>query len=102
VNTGTVLAKAEHFYFSANPAPFPLLHPSLDQTLTLLWHAATLHNSSSNPGLYVHLLHDGFCTGASYSRDGRHLATVSDDTKARLWDARTGESTLAPLCHDGP
>ncbi len=99
--TGAALASAEHFGFIGNPAPFPLFNPSREQVLTLYWHVAFLRNSQSNMSRSALLLHEDFCTGAAYSPDGRRVVTVSGDTTARIWDARTGEASLAPLRHDG-
>jgi WD40 repeat protein len=48
------------------------------------------------------MVHPKSVLAASFSPDGRLVATGSDDGKARLWDARTGRAVGAPLAHSGP
>ena len=38
--------------------------------------------------------HSGSISSAAWSPDGAHILTGSDDGTARVWDARTGETTL--------
>jgi WD40 repeat protein len=39
-------------------------------------------------------------TSASFTPDGRRLATGGEDRAVRLWDARTGAALHAPMLHD--
>ncbi|HYO14661.1 MAG TPA: hypothetical protein VE685_15815 [Thermoanaerobaculia bacterium] len=48
------------------------------------------------------MVHPKSVLAASFSPDGRLVATGSADGKARLWDARTGRAVGAPLAHSGP
>ena len=50
----------------------------------------------------VHVLkgHTGFVTDAAFNPKGDYLVTISNDSTARIWDIRTGE-TVAILHHDG-
>jgi WD40 repeat protein len=41
--------------------------------------------------------HTAFVTHASFTRDGRRIATGSDDNSIRIWDSTTGEQIGAPL-----
>jgi WD40 repeat protein len=43
--------------------------------------------------------HDNFARHAIFSRNGRRVATGSDDGTARIWDAATGQPVTAPLLH---
>ena len=38
----------------------------------------------------------------AFSPDGKTILTESDDKRARLWDAATGQSIGQPLLHQGP
>jgi WD40 repeat protein len=44
--------------------------------------------------------HNGVIRTASFSPDGKRVATASLDRTARIWNAETGEALSAPLRHD--
>jgi WD40 repeat protein/serine/threonine protein kinase len=48
------------------------------------------------------LVHHGFVRHVAWSRDGRWLATGSDDGTARVWDPESGRPVTPPLEHQGP
>jgi WD40 repeat protein len=99
--TGAAVGRAHHFFFPRCPAPFPRFSPSQNQLATVLWHAGLLADPKTNLVISRVLRHDDFVTGIDYSPDGRHVATVSNDGTARIWDADTGDAFTAPLRHDG-
>ncbi len=45
------------------------------------------------------LSHEGRCTSARFSADGRYLLTASVDKTVRVWDAATGAALAPPLNH---
>ena len=47
------------------------------------------------------LEHDGRIHSASFSPDGTLIVTASEDTTARVWDAKSGKPIGEPLKHDG-
>jgi WD40 repeat protein len=46
--------------------------------------------------------HDGEVRSAEFSPDGTLVVTASDDTAARVWDARTGTALGKPIKHTHP
>jgi eukaryotic-like serine/threonine-protein kinase len=44
--------------------------------------------------------HQSMIFALSFSRDGKLIATASDDGNARIWDARSGSPRTPPLRHD--
>ncbi len=58
--------------------------------------ATTLRQS---PRLAQAWFHDAGVRHASFSSDGRRVATASDDGTARVWDALTGDAVTPPLHH---
>jgi WD40 repeat protein/energy-coupling factor transporter ATP-binding protein EcfA2 len=46
--------------------------------------------------------HDGPLTAVAFSPDGSRLATASNDTSVRIWDAATGQSLFTLQDHDRP
>ena len=61
---------------------------------------AFLRNPLSEMVVFARLQHDSFLTAATYSPDGQRIATVSNDSTARIWDTGTGEARISPLRHD--
>lgn len=58
---------------------------------------ASGYNKFSNPA------HTDWIRCVLYSRDGKKIATCSDDSKITIWDADTGECLVEPLeGHTGP
>jgi WD40 repeat protein len=98
--TGTAIAAADHYGFSMEAASSPQFSPSGEQVVTFRRRQAFLRNPRSDMAVFARLQHDSFLTSATYSPDGQHIATVSDDSTARIWDAGTGEARVSPLRHD--
>jgi eukaryotic-like serine/threonine-protein kinase len=98
--THTAVAAVHHFFFPQYPAPFPQFSPSSEQVVTLRWYRAFLCDAQAKLAASTYVLHDNFVTAASFSPDGRRIATVSCDSTARLWDAGTGNALISPLRHD--
>src|SRR6266702_2289606 len=46
--------------------------------------------------------HTGAVNSVAFSPDGRLLATASEDTTARLWNAATGETVHTLAAHSEP
>src|SRR5207245_2649878 len=53
------------------------------------------------PALVRIFPHDRAVQDATFSPDGRRVATASSDGTARVWDMETGEPLTAPLRHGG-
>jgi eukaryotic-like serine/threonine-protein kinase len=98
--TGTAIAAADHYYFFNVAASSPQFSPSGEQIVTFRRRQAFLRNPRSEMAVFARLQHDSFLTSATYSPGGQHIATVSDDSTARIWDAGTGEASISPLRHD--
>eukprot|EP01043_Picozoa_sp_COSAG02_P112080 COSAG02_NODE_48263_length_335_cov_0.652542_1_plen_111_part_11 len=45
--------------------------------------------------------HTGWVSSASFSPDGQHIVTASDDKTARVWDAQTGACKQVLEGHTG-
>jgi len=45
--------------------------------------------------------HDGAVSSVSYCPHGRILASGSEDGTVRIWDTRTGEEAMSPMCGGG-
>src|SRR5205823_4426265 len=50
-------------------------------------------------GLFTLKGHTSGVTSVCFSPDGKGLATASDDKTAKVWDARTGQESLALKGH---
>ena len=97
--TGTAIAAADHYGYSFTPSS-PQFSPSGEQVVTFRRRQAFLRNSQSEMVVFARLQHDSFLTSATYSPDGQRIATVSNDSTARIWDTGTGEARVSPLRHD--
>lgn len=66
------------------------------------WSARSALNLLGAKGgsLQATIVHDGYVSAASFSRDGSTVLTASYDETARLWDARTGQPRSAALKHN--
>ena len=74
--------------------------------LAILWRSpggfsAGVYDSSGREQVRVPELHRADVWSLVFSPDGTRLASASDDTTARLWDAATGRPMSGPLCHPG-
>lgn len=93
VETGNTPDALAHFAHAARMHPEgPLIRSWLINLL--------LHESWPVPEAVM--VHPKSVLAASFSPDGRLVATGAADGKARLWDARTGRATGTPLAHSGP
>jgi eukaryotic-like serine/threonine-protein kinase len=97
--TGTAIAAADHFGYSLTPSS-PQFSPSGEQVVTFRRRQAFLRDPLSEMAVFARLQHDSFLTSATYSPDGQRIATVSNDSTARIWDTGTGEARISPLRHD--
>jgi WD40 repeat protein len=62
---------------------------------------AQVWNVATGEAVTPPLRHDGVVVYATFSPDGRRVATAGHDGKARVWDAVTGNALLPPLRHAG-
>lgn len=93
VETGNTPNALAHFAHAARMHPEgPLLRSWLINLL--------LHEGWPVPEAVM--VHPKSMLAASFSPDGRLVATGSADGKARLWDARTGRAVGEPFAHAGP
>jgi eukaryotic-like serine/threonine-protein kinase len=97
--TGTAIAAADHFGYMLTPSS-PQFSPSGEQVVTFRRRQAFLRNPLAEMVVFARLQHDSFLTSATYSPDGQRIATVSNDSTARIWDTGTGEARISPLRHD--
>ena len=56
-------------------------------------------DAASGRERYKALSHNDRCADAQFSKDGRWLATASDDRMVRIWEVATGEPLAEPLVH---
>jgi WD40 repeat protein len=57
---------------------------------------------SRKPGRVTLEGHSDEVWGAAFSRDGKRLASVSEDKTVKFWGAATGQETLTLHGHTGP
>jgi WD40 repeat protein len=76
-----------------------LLTACADAGFTELW-AQQWDLNSARPIPRPPLRHGDGVLWATYSPDGRRIATASEDRTARVWDAATGEPLTRPLTHE--
>lgn len=98
--SGAAISESLHFHFPQFPAPFPQFSPSENRVATLSYYYAYLLDSGTFKSA-ARVEQDNFLTGAVYGPENWRLATVSEDTTARLWQADTGKPSVPPLRHDG-
>jgi WD40 repeat protein len=55
--------------------------------------------NTTNGQPFAPLLHRGTVRAASFSEDGKLLATASGDKTVRVWDVATGDPLTPPLMH---
>ena len=63
------------------------------------WWSATVYEAKTFAMRGKHLRHDGIVNAITFSRDGRLLATASDDGTARVFDGQTFAPRGEPLRH---
>jgi WD40 repeat protein len=69
---------------------------TLAEDQAIMWDAATLRPVFRLTG------HERKIYIATFSNDGKHIVTASDDETARIWDAATGEEKYTLSGHHGP
>jgi len=99
--TGALIASSLHFHFPQFPAPYPQFSPAEKQVATLSYYYSYLLDPDSGLKRTGRVEQDNFLTAAVYSPDNYRLATVSEDTAARIWDLGTGRASVPPLRHNG-
>lgn len=99
VATGKLISQVRHErpirFIAWRPDGHAVLSVADDDDTARVW------NPDTGAAVTPPLAHGEEITDATFSSDGKRIATVSNLGTGRVWDADTGQSILSPLRHGG-